>query len=109
MDVPGPCGTRLLKGGFDVANNAPSRPGLGFVGSLFMQPRMAKRAASSLLVIAGLISFAGCQERPVVEQLPAANFNGPLVVAPPPPPPEPVKPQPKVVFTAPAKKPAPAA
>jgi hypothetical protein len=68
---------------------------------------MAKHAASSFLVIAGLISFAGCQERPVVEQLPAANFNGPLVVAPPPPPPEPVKPQPKVVFTAPARKPAP--
>ena len=74
-----------------------------------MQPRMAKRAASSLLVIAGLISFAGCQEKPVVEQLPAANFNGPLVVAPPPPPPEPVKPEPKVVFTAPARKPAPIA
>ena len=72
-----------------------------------MQPRMAKRAASlslsSLLVIAGLISLAGCQDKPVVEQLPAANFNGPLVVAPPPPPPEPVKPEPKVVFTAPAE------
>ena len=77
-----------------------------------MQPRMAKRVSSSLTavaVVAGLISFAGCQEKPVVEQLPAANFNGPLVVAPPPPPPEPVKPEPKVVFTAPAKKPAPIA
>src|SRR4051812_28630122 len=77
-----------------------------------MQPRMAKHVASSLsslLVIAGLIGVAGCQDKPVVEQLPAANFNGPLVVAPPPPPPEPVKPEPKVVFPAPAKKPAPVA
>jgi hypothetical protein len=63
---------------------------------------MAKHACSSLFVIAGLIAFAGCQERPVVEQLPAANFNGPVVVAPPPPPPEPVRPAPKV-----AVKPAP--
>jgi hypothetical protein len=67
---------------------------------------MAKRASSSLLVIAGLISFAGCQERPVVEQLPAANFNGPVVVAPPPPPPEPVKPAPRVAVKPEPKKPA---
>ena len=71
-----------------------------------MQPRMATRASSSLLVIAGLIAFAGCQERPVVEQLPAANFNGPVVVAPPPPPPEPVKPAPRVAVKPEPKKPA---
>jgi N-acetylmuramoyl-L-alanine amidase len=39
--------------------------------------------APSLLLIASLIAFAGCQEQPVVEQLPAANFNGPIVQAPP--------------------------
>ncbi len=42
---------------------------------------MAKHA-SSFLLLTGLLIFAGCQERPVVEQLPAANFNGPLVQAP---------------------------
>jgi hypothetical protein len=64
---------------------------------------MAQRAASSLLVIvAGLVAGTGCAERPVVEQLPAANFNGPLT-PPPPVAPEPVKPQPKVAVVEPKK------
>ena len=69
-----------------------------------MQPRMAKHASSSLLLVLALIVVAGCQERPIVEQLPAANFNGPLVVAPPPPPEPVAKPAPKVVFVAPEPK-----
>jgi hypothetical protein len=60
---------------------------------------MAKHASSFVLLTAGLLGWSGCAERPVVEQLPAANFNGP-VVAPPAPPPAPVveapKPAPKV-------------
>jgi hypothetical protein len=66
-------------------------------------PRMAKRrAASSSLLIAGLLAFAGCQQRPVVEQLPAANFNGPLVTAEPAPAPvQPVIPAPQVAVAPP--------
>jgi N-acetylmuramoyl-L-alanine amidase len=48
-----------------------------------MGPWMAKYAASFLLLFVALVSIVGCAERPVVEQLPAANFNGPLVQAPP--------------------------
>jgi hypothetical protein len=71
---------------------------------------MAKQASCSLLVIAGLVAFAGCAEKPVVQQLPPANFNGPLVVAPAPAPvkPAPVKPAPKVVAQAPKPAPQPA-
>jgi hypothetical protein len=50
-----------------------------------MKPRMARRASLCCVVI-GLFTYAGCQEQPVVDQLPSANFNGPLVPAPPPPP-----------------------
>jgi len=49
-----------------------------------MGPRMAKHAASSFVVVCGLLLVAGgCAEQPVVEQLPAANFNGPVVAPPP--------------------------
>src|SRR4051794_32478580 len=74
-----------------------------------LMPRMAQKRGSSLNRIgprgraAGLsvwllwvLVFGGCQEKPVVESLPSANFNGPLqpvVVAPPAP--EPVKAEPK--------------
>ena len=73
---------------------------------MLMVPRMAKHASSFVLLTAGLLGWSGCAERPVVEQLPAANFNGP-VVAPPPPAPkvaEAPKPAPKVAE---APKPAP--
>ena len=56
-------------------------------------------AVSAGLMLSGLVLVGGCQERPVAETLPPANFNGPLVQAPPPPPipvetqkPAPVKP-----------------
>lgn len=69
---------------------------------------MAKHASISFVLITGLIAFAGCAEKPVVQQLPAANFNGPLVVAPAPAPaPAPVKVAPKVVTPKVAVKPAP--
>jgi N-acetylmuramoyl-L-alanine amidase len=42
------------------------------------------------------IFASGCQQAPVADQLPGANFNGPLVQAPPAPPPQPVESQPKV-------------
>src|SRR4051812_862435 len=74
-------------------------------------PRMAQKRGSSLNRIgprgraAGLsvwllwgLVFGGCQEKPVVESLPSADFNGPLqpvVIAPPAP--EPVKAEPKFV------------
>ena len=60
-------------------------------------------------VAAGLMVVGGCQQKAVVEQLPAANFNGPLVQAPPPPPPVEVpKPQPKPpVAVTPAPRPTP--
>jgi N-acetylmuramoyl-L-alanine amidase len=49
-----------------------------------MGPRMARYASSFFLVAGMLFIAAGCQEQPVVDQLPAANFNGPLVQPPPP-------------------------
>ena len=54
---------------------------------LFMGPRMAGFIPAklvSLLVIPGLWLIAGCQQQGVVQTLPAANYNGPLVQAPPP-------------------------
>jgi N-acetyl-anhydromuramyl-L-alanine amidase AmpD len=47
----------------------------------------------SALLIAGIFTWTGCGEAPVVNQLPAANFNGPLSPAPVAPP---VAPQVKV-------------
>src|SRR4051812_44586422 len=92
-----------LKGGF-VAE-LPYRCGRGVLGSFFMGPRMA-RQASSLLLVAGLMTWAGCAEQPVVDQLPPANFNGPIVPAPPPPVAHVAKPAPKSVPIE-VKKPAP--
>ena len=48
-----------------------------------MGPWMAKHAALSFVLIVALVGVIGCAEHPVVEQLPAANFNGPLVAPPP--------------------------
>ena len=48
-----------------------------------MGPRMAKYAASLFLLTASLFLAVGCAEQPVVEQLPSANFNGPMVPPPP--------------------------
>lgn len=55
-----------------------------------------------VLMVAGLVLMTGCQEQPVVSELPSANFNGPMVPAPTPVAVEPVKPavksvQPQVV------------
>jgi hypothetical protein len=50
------------------------------------------------------MTFGGCQEQPVVPELPAANFNGPIVQPPPQrAAPEPVKVAPKVAKVEPAK------
>jgi hypothetical protein len=72
-----------------------------------MGPRMADFSSSlmrALVLAAGLLIWAGCQEQPVVTQLPAANFNGPLVQATTPPPVAPAHKAPqKVVVPAPKK------
>src|SRR3954447_23535732 len=52
-------------------------------GRFRMGPWMAKHAALSFVLIAALVGGIGCAEHPVVEQLPAANFKGPLVAPPP--------------------------
>ncbi len=58
----------------------------------------------SLILGAGVLFWAGCQEQPVTGQLPAANFNGPLVQNAALPPVAPaVKASPKVVAPAPKK------
>jgi hypothetical protein len=44
---------------------------------------MVKYAASFFLLVTLLFLAAGCAEQPVVDQLPSANFNGPMVPAPP--------------------------
>jgi hypothetical protein len=70
---------------------------------------MAKHAGSLLVMAVGLLSVVGCADQPVVKELPPANFNGPLVVAPPvavAPAPAPVKVAPKVVAPKPAPPPA---
>jgi hypothetical protein len=77
---------------------------------LSTRPRMADFSSTLLKTItlaAGLFLWSGCQQQPVVSQLPAANFNGPLVqnTAPAPLAP-PVKPQAKITLP-PAKKPSP--
>src|SRR5687767_11409661 len=98
-------GRRTFLPGGHVADAMLSGGGLrGVFWSSRMRPRMAQRAASSLFVMAvGLVSFTGCAERPVVEQLPAANFNGPLTPPPPVVVPEPVKVVPKVAVVEPKK------
>lgn len=62
---------------------------------------------SQLLMLAvGLLFWSGCQEQSVVRELPSANFNGPIVQAPPPPVAQNLKPyQPAPAL--PPKKPAP--
>lgn len=44
------------------------------------------------VVIAALLFVTGCQEQPVVSELPSANFNGPMMPAPSPVVVEPIKP-----------------
>jgi hypothetical protein len=66
--------------------------------------RTAAAAPSLVALVIGLLAFTGCQERPVVDQLPAANFNGPIVVQPPPPAYDPPKPPPTKVAAVPPKK-----
>jgi hypothetical protein len=47
---------------------------------------LSKRLPCLFVVVLGLGAFVGCAERPLVDKLPSANFNGPIVVAPPEPP-----------------------
>ena len=75
-------------------------------------PRMAsitgrRSALFGALALGALALVGGCSQQGVVENLPAANYNGPLVQAPPPPVvvQVPVKPAPKLVVPE-VKKPA---
>ena len=61
----------------------------------------------TLFLTAGVLLWAGCQEQPVVSQLPAANFNGPLVQNSAPPPVAPPYKAPEKVVTPAPKKAAP--